>query len=156
RGGTALPARRARYAHRRGRGVRAVRRARRARQPAVPARRRDLGRHELDRRVITPAAVDPRRADESAVPAGPAGDPALRVAALRALALAAKELGHLTEGLSHLDEALRIAEAEGLAYPAAQVRMNLVGLLTARGDIDAALAAADEAAPVLTGADADR
>jgi tetratricopeptide (TPR) repeat protein len=106
--------------------------------------------------MITPAAVDPRRAYESAAPAARAGDPALRVAALRALALAAKELGHLTEGLAHLDEALRIAETEGLTYPAAQVRMNLVGLLTAHGDIDAALAAADEAAPVLSGADADR
>jgi tetratricopeptide (TPR) repeat protein len=85
-----------------------------------------------------------------------AGDPELRVTARRALALACKELGRLGEGLAHLDEALLIAESEGLVYAAAQVRMNLVGLLTARGDIDAALAAADQAAPVLTGADADR
>jgi tetratricopeptide (TPR) repeat protein len=85
-----------------------------------------------------------------------AADPRLRVTARRALGLACKELGRLDEGLEHLDEALRIAEAERLAYPAAQVKMNLVGLLIARGDLRAALAMADEAAPVLTGADADR
>lgn len=106
--------------------------------------------------LITAAATDPRRAYGSALAMTSAGDPALRVTARRALGLACKELGRLEEGLAHLDEALEIARAEGLAYAAAQVKMNLVGLLTARGDIDAALAAADEAAPVLTGADADR
>ncbi len=101
-------------------------------------------------------AVDPRRAYASAAPMASCGPPAARVSALRTLGLACKELGRLGEGLAHLGEALRIAESEGLAYAAAQVKMNLVGLLTARGDIDAALAAADDAAPVLTGADADR
>lgn len=106
--------------------------------------------------VITPAAVDPRRAYASAAAMAAAGDPTVRVTALRALGLACKELGRLGEGLAHLGEALRTAESEGLTYAAAQVRMNLVGLLTARGDMEAALAAADAAAAVLTGADADR
>ncbi len=105
---------------------------------------------------MTPASVDPRRAYASAAPMATAADPALRVSALRALGVACKELGRLGEGLAHLGEALRTAESEGMAYAAAQVKMTLVGLLTARGDIVAALAAADEAAPVLTGADADR
>jgi tetratricopeptide (TPR) repeat protein len=106
--------------------------------------------------LIAAAAADPRRAYESALAMTSADDPAFRVTARRALGLACKELGRLDEGLAHLDEALRVARSAGLAYAAAQVKMNLVGLLTARGDIDAALATADEAAPVLTGADADR
>ncbi len=105
---------------------------------------------------MTPASVDPRRAYASAAPMTTAADPALRVTALRALGVACKELGRLGEGLTHLGEALRTAEAEGMAYAAAQVKMNLVGLLTARGDVEGALAAADEASGVLTGADADR
>ncbi|MCW2945899.1 MAG: Tetratricopeptide 4, partial [Actinoallomurus sp.] len=105
---------------------------------------------------MTPAAVDPRRAYDSAAAMTATGDPATRVAALRALGIACKELGRLGEGLAHLGEALRTAESAGLTYATAQVKMNLVGLLTARGDIEAALAAADDAAPVLTGADADR
>jgi tetratricopeptide (TPR) repeat protein len=106
--------------------------------------------------LITAAATDPRRAYDAALPMTTARDPAVRVRALRALGLACKELGRLGEGLTHLDAALATAEAEGLAYAAAQVKMNLVGLLVARGDVEAALTVADEAAPVLTGADADR
>ncbi|MEU5988660.1 CHAT domain-containing tetratricopeptide repeat protein [Spirillospora sp. NPDC047418] len=74
------------------------------------------------------------------------------VLALRVAGLAAKELGRLDEGLAYLDRALRLAEG----YAAAQVRMNLVGLLTARGDVNGALARASEAEPVLDGPDADR
>lgn len=106
--------------------------------------------------LITAAAADPVRAYDDALALITAGDPALRVTARRALGLSCKELGRLGEGLAHLGEALRIAESEGLAYASAQVKMNLVGLLTAHGDIEAALALADEAAPVLTGTDADR
>jgi hypothetical protein len=106
--------------------------------------------------LITAAATDPRRAYDAALPMATAHDPALRVRALRALGLACKELGRLGEGLTHLDTALATAEAEGLTYAAAQVKMNLVGLLIARGDVDAALTVADEAAPLLVGADADR
>jgi CHAT domain len=106
--------------------------------------------------LIAAAAADPRRAYDAALAAATADDAKDRVTARRALGLACKELGRLDEGLAHLDEGLRLAEAEGLRYAAAQVRMALVGLLTARGDIEAALAAADRAAPVLTGADADR
>ena len=76
--------------------------------------------------------------------------------ALRALALAGKELGRLAEGMDHLRTALATATATGLTYAAAQVRMNMVGLLAAGGDIDGALDAADAAGPVLHGADADR
>jgi tetratricopeptide (TPR) repeat protein len=106
--------------------------------------------------LITTAAADPRRAYDTALTLVDDGDPALRVTARRALALACKELGRLDEGRAHLAEALRLAESEGLAYASALVKMNLVGLLVAGGDVEGALAAADEAAPVLTGADADR
>ena len=106
--------------------------------------------------LITAAAADPRRAYDAALAMVSDGDPLRRVTARRALGLACKELGRLDEGLGHLGEALRVARAGGLPYAAAQVTMNLVGLLVAGGDVDGALAAADEAAPVLTGADADR
>ncbi|XVQ09026.1 CHAT domain-containing protein [Spirillospora sp. CA-255316] len=74
------------------------------------------------------------------------------VIALRAAGLAAKELGLLEEGIGLLKEAL--ARAQG--YQAALVRMNLVGLLTARGDFHGALAEGARAEGVLRGADADR
>ncbi|GAA1854659.1 CHAT domain-containing protein [Actinomadura bangladeshensis] len=74
------------------------------------------------------------------------------VLALRVAGLAAKELGRLDEGLAFLHRALCLAEG----YAAAQVRMNLVGLLTARGDVNGALARASEAEPILDGPDADR
>ncbi|CNE37996.1 Predicted ATPase [Mycobacterium tuberculosis] len=74
------------------------------------------------------------------------------VLALRVAGLAAKELGRLEEGLAFLDRALRLAEG----YAAAQVRMNLVGLLAARGDVKGALARAEEAEAILDGPDADR
>jgi tetratricopeptide (TPR) repeat protein len=106
--------------------------------------------------LITAAAADPRRAYDTALAMASDGDPLTRVTARRALGLACKELGRLDEGLWHLDEAARVARAEGLTYAAAQVKMTLVGLLVAGGDLDGALAAADDAAPVLTGADADR
>ncbi|WP_433473344.1 CHAT domain-containing protein [Spirillospora sp. CA-142024] len=77
------------------------------------------------------------------------------ILALRVAALAAKELGRLDEGLSYLHRALESArESDG--YATAQVRMNLVGLLTAQGDVTGALTHAREAEPVLRGADADR
>jgi len=106
--------------------------------------------------LITLAAADPRRAHAAALALTGDGDPERRVTAHRALGLACKELGRLGEGRAHLAEALRIARAEGLTYSSALVTMNLVGLLVAAGDVEAALAAADAAAPVLTGADADR
>ncbi|MBA9004426.1 CHAT domain-containing protein [Thermomonospora cellulosilytica] len=103
------------------------------------------------------ACSDPRRAHAAAL-AGlrAARDVEARIVALRAAALAAKELGRLDEGLEFLTEALAAAETAGLAYAAAQVRMNLVGLLAARGDLTGALAAADAAAGVLRDGDADR
>lgn len=74
------------------------------------------------------------------------------ILALRAAGLSAKELGHLEDGIGHLKEAL--ARAKG--YDAALVRMNLVGLLSARGDAQGALAEAARAEGVLRGGDADR
>ncbi|MFA1543978.1 CHAT domain-containing protein [Actinomadura monticuli] len=74
------------------------------------------------------------------------------VLALRVAGLAAKELGRLDEGLGFLHRALELAEG----YAAAQVRMNLVGLLTARGAVAEALAHARAAETVLEGPDADR
>ncbi|MFL6056197.1 MAG: hypothetical protein ACJ72W_25345, partial [Actinoallomurus sp.] len=106
--------------------------------------------------LLALAAVDPRGVYATASALRDTGGPEQRVQALRALGLAGKELGRLGEGLAHLREALEVAESAGLEYAAAQVRMNLVGLLATRGDIAGALAAADAAAPVLTGPDADR
>ncbi|WP_240809762.1 CHAT domain-containing protein [Actinomadura sp. WMMA1423] len=74
---------------------------------------------------------------------------------LRVAGLAAKELGRLDEGVAFLRRALELASGSD-PYAAAQVRMNLVGLLTARGDITEALAHARRAATVLHGPDADR
>ncbi|GAA4615665.1 CHAT domain-containing protein [Actinoallomurus liliacearum] len=106
--------------------------------------------------LLARAAADPRGAYATASALRDTGDPGQRVLALRALGLADKELGRLGEGIAHLREALDVAESARLDYAAAQVRMNLVGLLATGGDIEGALAAADAAAPVLTGADADR
>jgi tetratricopeptide (TPR) repeat protein len=108
--------------------------------------------------LIRLAAADPGRAWIAARELLAGGcEPATRVVALRALALAGKELGRLAEGLDHLREALVTATAgEDLTYAAAQVQMNMVGLLAAHGDVEGALDAADAAGPVLRGADADR
>ncbi|MFC5750210.1 CHAT domain-containing protein [Actinomadura rugatobispora] len=84
--------------------------------------------------------------------AGTASSGRAMVIALRAAGLAAKELGRLQEGIGLLNEAL--ARAQG--YEAALVRMNLVGLLSARGDFHGALAEGARAEGVLQGADADR
>lgn len=78
------------------------------------------------------------------------------VLALRVAGLAAKELGRLDEGLGYLRRALELTKEAADAYGAAQVRMNLVGLLTARGDVTEALAHAREAETVLHREDADR
>ncbi|MEU8121199.1 CHAT domain-containing protein [Spirillospora sp. NPDC049024] len=74
---------------------------------------------------------------------------------LRVAGLAAKELGRLDEGVAFLQRALELASGSD-PYAAAQVRMNLVGLLTARGEVTEALAHARRAASVLHGPDADR
>ena len=103
------------------------------------------------------AVADPQRARAAAIELLPVvRDPADRIVVLRSLGLADKELGRLEESLRSLGDALATAESAGLGYAAAQVRMNLVGPLAARGDIEGALAAADAAAPLLSGGDADR
>src|SRR6266545_6458302 len=107
--------------------------------------------------LVRIAVVDPQRARAMARRVLPAAeDPADRIVVLRALGLASKELGRLDESLRCLGDALDSAESAGLDYAAAQVRMNIVGPLAARGDVEGALAAADAAATVLRGGDADR
>ncbi|HEY8479160.1 MAG TPA: CHAT domain-containing protein [Spirillospora sp.] len=116
-----------------------------------------------ERVLLRLVAVDPAAAFDRARALlgrdGPhSGDPHSggEVLALRVSGLAAKELGRLAEGLDLLQRALRLADETGDAYAAAQVRMNLVGLLTARGDLTEAFANARRAEPVLSGEDADR
>ncbi|MFF5261070.1 CHAT domain-containing protein [Actinomadura viridis] len=102
------------------------------------------------------AAADPAAAHAGAHAflsrAETSGDGTALATGLRAAGLAAKELGLLDEGVALLGRALE--QAEG--YEAALVRMNLVGLLSARGDFQGALAQAARAEGVLRGADADR
>ncbi|TMR01638.1 hypothetical protein ETD83_14440, partial [Actinomadura soli] len=107
------------------------------------------------RSLSGPAAADPATAYARALAllSEGGGVLAMRVAGLRAAGLAAKELGRLDEGLAFLHQALDLADD---VYSVAQVRMNLVGLLTARGDVAGALAHAEEAETVLDGPDADR
>ncbi|MFD0905893.1 CHAT domain-containing protein [Actinomadura sediminis] len=102
-------------------------------------------------------AADPASAHVRALALARSRTGAAAVPVLRAAGLAAKELGRLADGLRHLGRALAIAEAapDG-AYAAAQVRMSLVGLLSARGDLAGALAQAARAEGVLTGPDAAR
>ncbi|MGI8332853.1 CHAT domain-containing protein [Actinomadura scrupuli] len=109
-----------------------------------------------DGTLLQLAAVDPRRAHAAALARLDAPAATVRVEALRAAALSGLELGRLEESLAHLQEALATAERAGLTYAAAQVRMSLVAMLVSRGDLAGALAAADAAAPVLRGEDADR
>jgi tetratricopeptide (TPR) repeat protein len=118
---------------------------------ALARHREDLGR------LLHLAVADPQRARAIARDRlRSAADAADRIVVLRALGLASKELGRLDESLRCLGDALGAAESAGLPYAAAQVRMNLVGPLAARGDVEGALAAADAAAPLLRGGDADR
>lgn len=105
-------------------------------------------------RLAATAPEDARSAALAALTEGTG--PEDQIGILRAAAVAAKELGHLEEGLEHLAHASRLAEATGSDYVVAQVRMNLVGLLAARGDLSGALETAAAAAEVLQGADADR
>ncbi|MFD0684860.1 CHAT domain-containing protein [Actinomadura fibrosa] len=100
--------------------------------------------------------MDPRSARSSAaVLLERAATTSERIVALRVAGLAAKELGELDAGLASLRRALSLAEDHD-AYATAQVRMNLVGLLAARGEFGSALAQASRAEPVLRGRDADR
>ncbi|MCP2335711.1 CHAT domain-containing protein [Actinomadura rupiterrae] len=82
------------------------------------------------------------------------GDTTDLVVALRAAGLAAKELGFLEDGIAHLEQALSLAGPS--VYAVAQIRMNLVGLLAARGETSRALAEARRAQGILQGADAHR
>lgn len=104
-----------------------------------------------ERALLRLAAADPATAFVRALALLERGGGVL---ALRVAGLAAKELGRLDEGLGFLHRALELARGD--RYGAAQVRMNLVGLLTARGDLAEALAHAGQAEAVLKGEDADR
>ncbi|MEO5877278.1 MAG: hypothetical protein ABIS86_12375, partial [Streptosporangiaceae bacterium] len=82
------------------------------------------------------------------------GGVAARVEALRARAMADKELGEFTHGLASLTEAQRISAGdESLSVLVALTR---VGLLAARGDVTAALHLADRIEPLLSGDDLER
>ncbi|MEV4252640.1 CHAT domain-containing tetratricopeptide repeat protein [Spirillospora sp. NPDC049652] len=111
-----------------------------------------------DRELLALATTQPatayRRAAERAAQAEASGDAASLVVALRAAGLAAKELGRLEDGIACLERALALAGTS--AYAVAQVRMNLVGLLAARGDTTRALSEAERAQGILHGADAHR
>ncbi|MFV2176842.1 CHAT domain-containing protein [Actinomadura sp. LOL_011] len=110
-----------------------------------------------EKELLRLVATDPATVHARALALVRDGTGAAAVPALRAAGLAAKELGRLAEGLGLLGRALEIAEAapDG-AYAAAQVRMSLVGLLSAGGDIAGALAHASHAEGVLRGTDAAR
>ncbi|WP_307801305.1 CHAT domain-containing protein [Actinomadura violacea] len=132
---------------------------------------------EDERALLWLAAIDPGTAHARAMTLLERGDDIL---ALRIAGLACKELGRLEEGLAFLYRALDLATGRETAapaeeaewpvfsddswtgdarpdpYAAAKVRMNLVGLLTARGDLAEALALAEEAETVLRGEEADR
>lgn len=112
-----------------------------------------LGR-ELLRLATTQPAVAYREASDRVVQAEASGDTSDLVVALRAAGLAAKELGRLEDGIACLEQALALAGPS--VYAVAQVRMNLVGLLAARGDTSRALAEAARAQGILHGADANR
>src|SRR5690606_2671102 len=163
------------------RGVLGAERAGGPGEPRAAAGRRHVDRDELGPAVTRPeerallrlAAMDPATAFARALAlldraapdqdrpdqdgSGPGGSgPGEGVLALRVAGLAAKELGRLDEGLGYLRRALELTGEAADAYGAAQVRMNLVGLLTARGDVTEALAHAREAETVLHREDADR
>lgn len=116
-----------------------------------------------ERALLRLAAMDPATARARALAVlGRAATAAEEIVALRVAGLAAKELGRLDEGLGFLRQALELADELGrdaggrAGYAVAQVRMNLVGLLAARGELAAALSHAARAEPILDGPDADR
>ncbi|MQA85589.1 MAG: CHAT domain-containing protein [Streptosporangiales bacterium] len=107
--------------------------------------------------AVNLASVDPERARAEAEAVLAATDaPESLVVASRALGLAYRELGDADAADQYLRKAIRRAEAAGLDRRAGEARMSLVGVLADRGDLAAALAEADAAAPVLRGADAGR
>ncbi|WP_051469045.1 CHAT domain-containing protein [Actinomadura oligospora] len=114
----------------------------------------DVSGRELLRLATTEPATAYRNAAERVAKAEHSGDTADLVVALRAAGLAAKELGHLDNGIACMERALALAGPS--TYAVAQVRMNLVGLLTARGDTSRALAEAAKAEGTLQGSDAHR
>ncbi len=105
--------------------------------------------------AVRTSVADPRRAQDRARAAleraDREGHDEAASVALRALALAARELGDLPLAETHLREAVR----RGGAVPrrAAQARMSLVSVRTELGDPVGALRLADQAEPGLTGAD---
>ncbi|MFC4912658.1 CHAT domain-containing protein [Actinomadura gamaensis] len=114
----------------------------------------DVTGRDLLRLATTHPAVAYRSATERIAWAETSGDTSDLVVALRAAGVAAKELGFLEDGIAHLEQAL--VHAGPSVYAVAQVRMNLVGLLAARGDTNRALAEAGRAQGILRGADAYR
>lgn len=107
--------------------------------------------------AVNLASVDPDRARAEAESVfSVAADAESMVVACRALGLAHRELGDVEAAVAHLRAAVRRAEDGGLDRRAGEARMSLVAVLADRGDLVAALAEADAAAPVLRGGDAGR
>lgn len=107
--------------------------------------------------AVNLASADPERARvEAEAVLSSTHDPEAVVVAGRALGLAHRELGDVTAAVQHLHDAIDRAEAAHLDRRAGEARMSLVAVLADRGDLGAALAEADAAAPVLHGADAAR
>ena len=109
-------------------------------------------RKALDLVLAQPAAG---RAEAEAV-LGQAGDDEAAAIAWRAIGLSWKENGDLPRAVKALRRAIKVAEAAGLPYPAAEARMSLVVILADRGNTEAALAEAALADSVLTGLDRAR
>ena len=107
--------------------------------------------------AVNLASADPRRARvEAEGVLLSARDPETRAVAHRALGLAHRELGDVDAAARHLRHAVRHAEDSRLERRAGEARMSLVAVLADRGDLAAALAEADAAAPALHGGDAAR
>lgn len=108
-------------------------------------------------RALALVDQDPARADALAhavLAAHPA--PEARSMALRCVGRVLARQGSWRSALRSLDEAVRVAEADGLALRAAQARSSSVVVLAALGRFDDALDAAAGALEALDGADLGR
>jgi tetratricopeptide (TPR) repeat protein len=111
-------------------------------------------------RAAALASTDPDRARrlafEALTQADAAGDPAAAAAALRALGLLASHSRQIDEALTHLREAIRVAEEHDLSRHAALARVDLAVILTWAGEPASALREVELAAPALRGGELGR
>lgn len=107
--------------------------------------------------AVTLASVNPGRARKEAIRVLRANeDLEVRLVAIRALGLACAWLGNAATAMHHMDRAVTRAERSGMRHRAGQARISRLAILAERGEIAAALADADRAAELVTGADATR